>query len=142
MKTTSSLFAVVALVALGLMSVGCDQGPKLVPIEGRVTLDGQPVTYGDIRVIPSSGRPAFGSLDEQGRFKLFTDEHEGCAVGTHIVTLNSAKSISETDIRRHAPAKYDSGVTSDVKLEVNEPNKDVVIELQGDGKRYPFDYRG
>lgn len=142
MKTNSSSLAAAAIVALALVFTGCNQGPKLVPIEGRVTLDGQPVAFGDIRVIPTSGRPAYATLDEQGHFKLFTDEQEGCALGNHIVTLNSARSISDTDIRRFAPAKYDAGHTSDARLDVTGPKKDVVIELKGDGQRYPMDYRG
>jgi hypothetical protein len=142
MNTHFSLLAATLLAACGLVATGCDQGPKLVPIEGRVTLDGQPLTYGDIRVIPSSGRPAYGSLDEQGRFKLFVDDQEGCPLGNHIVTINASKSITETEIRHYAPAKYESGVTSDLTLEVKGPNKDVHIELKGDGKRYPYDARG
>ena len=127
-----------ALAAVALLS-GCDQGPKLVPIEGQVTLDGQPVTYGYVRVIPTNGRTAFGQLDEQGRFKLMTDELEGCPVGIHIVEVGATKSLSETQHRQYAPKKYESGITTDLKLEVTEPRKDVIIELKGDGKTYPYD---
>ena len=140
-KISAPWFAAGLLAAIGLLSAGCNQSAKLVPVEGRVTLDGQPVTYGSIRFIPTSGRPAFANLDEQGRFKLFTDEHEGCPLGNHVVTLHSSKSVTETDIRHFAPSKYETGVTSDITLDVKGPNKDVVIELKGDGKRYPYDAR-
>lgn len=120
---------------------GCDQGPKLVPIEGQVTLDGEPLAYGYVRVIPATGRTAFGQLDEQGRFKLMTDDAEGCPVGSHVVEVGSTKAISETVQKRYAPSKYDSGITTDLKLEVKEPKKDVLIELKGDGKQYPFEFK-
>jgi len=70
-----------------------------------------------------------------------TDDAEGCPVGSHIVTVNSATSISETHQRRYAPEKYESGITSDLRIDVKEPKKDVVIQLKGDGKRYPYEFK-
>jgi hypothetical protein len=137
MKTCATVFVLAAVA----MITGCDQGPKLVPIEGQVTLDGEPLTYGYVRVIPSGGRPAFGELDEQGRFKLMTDDAEGCPVGSHIVEVGSTKAISETQQKRFAPPKYESGITTDLKIDVKEPKKDVRIELKGDGKKYPYEFR-
>lgn len=136
-KRCASVFMLAAVVLL----TGCNQGPKLVPIEGQVTLDGQPLAYGYVRVIPTAGRTAFGQLDEQGRFKLMTDDLEGCPVGIHTVEVGSTKALSETQQRRYAPVKYESGITTDLKLDVKEPRKDVVIELKGDGKKYPYDFR-
>lgn len=131
-----------AVVITSLMATaGCDQGPKLVPVEGQVTLDGKPVEFGFIQVIPDSGRAANGELDAQGRFKLSTDGQEGCLLGTHIVTISSQKAISDTVVRRYAPEKYDNGINSDLKLTVDGPKKDVVIDLKSDGKTYPFDKR-
>jgi hypothetical protein len=138
-STFKACAAAVVLAAMALLT-GCDQGPKLVPIEGQVTLDGQPLAYGYVRVIPAAGRTAFGQLDEQGRFKLMTDDFEGCPVGSHTVEVGSTKAISETQQRRYAPQKYESGITTDLKLEVKEPRKDVLIELKGDGKKYPFEF--
>ncbi len=137
LKTCATVF-VLAAVAL---TTGCDLGPKLVPIEGQVTLDGEPLAYGYVRVIPNAGRPAFGEIDEQGRFKLMTDDAEGCPVGSHIVEVGSTKAISETEQRRYAPAKYESGITTDLKIDVKEPKKDVRIELKGDGKKYPYEFK-
>jgi hypothetical protein len=141
---TTSAFRIgataLALVTAALLT-GCDQGPKLVPIEGQVTLDGQPLTYGYVRVIPANGRPAFGQLDDQGRFKLMTDDEEGCPVGNHVVEVGSTKAISELEQRRYAPTKYESGITTDLKIDVKEPRKDVVIELKGDGKTYPYVFK-
>jgi len=144
MKTTCtrlSFVATLVVAAFGLLTTGCSGGAKLVPIEGQVTLDGQPLTFGYVRVIPAEGRTAFANLDQQGRFKLMTDDLEGCPVGTHTVTVGSAQGISETHQRRYAPEKYESGITSDLKLEVKEPKKDVVIELKGDGKKYPYEFK-
>ena len=132
------------LLAIALGITGCNQGPKLVPIEGQVLLDGQPLAWGAVMVIPHSGESAYGRLDAQGRFKLSMtiDDREGCPVGTqHIVTVNSANAISETHQRRYAPEKYETGITSDLRIDVKEPKKDVVIELKGDGKRYPYEFK-
>lgn len=133
----------VCLVAFSSLVVasGCDQGPKLVPIEGTVKLDGKPLEFGFIQVIPADGRVAYGQLDGQGHFKLETDDKEGCLLGTHTVAISSQKAISDTVVRRFAPKKYDNGITSDVKLTVDAPKKDVVIDLKSDGKTYPHEQR-
>lgn len=143
MSTSKQISVATALIfaAIGMIQSGCNSGPKLVPIEGQVTLDGHPLAYGNIRVIPASGRTAYSKLDSQGRFKLMTDELEGCPVGTHSVTIGSCEGISETHQRRYAPEKYESGITTDLKIDVKEPKKDVVIELKGDGKRYPYEFK-
>jgi hypothetical protein len=135
-KTSTAIL----LAALAIFT-GCNQGPKLVPVEGQVKLDGQPLTFGSVMVIPNTGRAAYGRLDEQGHFKLMVDDEEGCPLGSHIVTVNSATSISETHQRRYAPEKYETGITSDLRIDVKEPKKDVVIELKGDGKPYPYEFK-
>ncbi|WP_425617705.1 hypothetical protein NA78x_001388 [Anatilimnocola sp. NA78] len=133
---------ILGCLSLAVVAVtGCDTGPKLFPVEGQVTLDGKPLEYGAIRVIPGAGRTASSDLDAQGRFKLMMDDKEGCPPGTHIVTIASQKAINENLVRRYAPAKYDNGINSDLKITVDGPKKDVVIELKGDGKSYPIDGR-
>lgn len=99
----TAIFAISCVLFAALAVTGCDTGPKLVPIEGQVTLDGKPLEFGSIRVIPDAGRTAYSDLDAQGRFKLMTDDKEGCPTGTHIVTIGSQKAISETVVRRYAP---------------------------------------
>lgn len=137
----SRLSIVTGFLVLSLSFSGCETGPKLVPVEGQVTLDGKPLEFGSIQVIPVTGRPAFSELDSQGRFKLWTDDKEGCATGTHIVAIASLQFINDNLTKRHAPQKYDNGITSDMKITVDAPTKDAVIALKSDGKAYPLNTR-
>ena len=70
--------------------VGCGDsgGPKLVPVVGKVMVDGQPLTAGDGVNASISYRPERGSantqepageIDETGTYRLFTNGKEGRA---------------------------------------------------------------
>ncbi|WP_254511648.1 DUF4198 domain-containing protein [Anatilimnocola floriformis] len=139
-----SKIALTLLFASLLVCTGCEQGSKIVPVEGQVLLDGQPLAWGSVMVVPTAGESAFGRLDAQGRFKLCMtiDGRDGCPVGTgHIVAVNSAEAISETHHRRYAPEIYDKPQNSPLKVDIKEPKKDWIIELKGDGKKYPYEFK-
>lgn len=65
------------LTVLGstLLLVGCGRsGPHTIPISGRVTYQGKPVSTGEVRYVPQDGsaRQARGTLDSNGEFRLTT----------------------------------------------------------------------
>jgi hypothetical protein len=62
----------IALLALAL-AAGCNRGPELAPVEGRVTLEGQPVKKMIINFTPAgdtAGNGAMACTDDDGRFTL------------------------------------------------------------------------
>lgn len=122
---------------LALMALGCDRGPELIPVSGQVLIDGKPLTYGAIRLVPATGRPAYSDLDSDGRFKLVTDEVEGVAQGTHTVEIAAVEPISEYQNKYHAPEKYGSAATSGLSVTITEPTDDLKIELTWGGQRPP-----
>lgn len=81
--------------ALLVTVVGCS-GSKYVPVSGIVSLDGKP--YGKAAVSfqpigtsenPNPGRGSSAYTDENGRFVLFSDEHDGAVVGKHRVRITT-----------------------------------------------------
>jgi len=90
------LFLAAAGCAFG--AAGCQS--EVVPVSGRVTLDGKPlakavVTFQPIGTGPSAETTATGSVgrtDSEGRFvlRLVSPERYGAAVGGHVVTINRA----------------------------------------------------
>ena len=77
-----------ALVWAGLSLVGCDVSPRPVPVTGLVTYGGMPVAGAQVMFTPATGRPAEGTTDEQGKFKLTTTESgDGALPGAHQVTI-------------------------------------------------------
>jgi hypothetical protein len=83
------------LLAIGLAGVllsGCDSGPRLAPVQGRVTYDGKPVTAGKIMFYPEHGRPSLGSIAENGTYTLTNNvSGDGALIGEHKVTIESTK---------------------------------------------------
>jgi hypothetical protein len=77
---------VLALLVLAVAS-GCGSGgPQIVPVEGTVTHNGEPVSDLRIYFAPTEGRPSWAVSDSSGHFVLDYDpEHKGAKVGTHKV---------------------------------------------------------
>jgi len=99
---------VMTAIFVGLCG-GCGRSPyELAPVEGKVTVDGTPLTNARVMFAPiaagenrNSGKPAFGTLGADGHFVLATyDENDGAVVGEHWVTL-----ISTADTASAQPAK-------------------------------------
>src|SRR5262245_8788372 len=133
------LAAGAALAAVFLALAGCGGGgPKIVPVSGTVTIDGQPLTYGHIQVIPDGWRPASGRLDGTGRFTLTTTTpNDGCAVGTHPVAVLAGESLTPETMKWHAPQKYADIKTSNLTVTITGPTDDLKIELKSDGSMKP-----
>jgi hypothetical protein len=129
------LFLGIALCSVMLLVAGCGDGrPKRVPVSGRVTIDGQPLEYGFVQVMPKGNRPASGPLDSQGRFSLTTfDEKDGCVLGKHPVAVIPNKSLNATTMKWFAPKKYNDPATSGLQLEVTGPRDDVEFKLTWEG---------
>ena len=67
----SSLLHLLLLISLLALLPGCSRGPKLYPVRGEVTIDGQPVPEGNILLIPTDGKtgPEPGWIRE-GKYDL------------------------------------------------------------------------
>ena len=137
MYVTSQRFALV-LALCGLM-VGCnDRDVDLVPVSGRVLIDGQPVPYGTLTVRPSGYRPAYGKLDENGHFELMThDPGDGCVLGKHKVTINAMEMLPNHTQKWYAPKKYSRPGKSNITIDITEETLELEINLTWDGGK-PF----
>ena len=127
-----------ALAAAFLALAGCEGGPKIVPVSGTVTIDGQPLTYGHVQVIPTGWRPASGRIGGDGRFTLTTTTSgDGCAVGTHPVAILAGESLTPETMKWHAPQKYADVSTSNLMVTISGPTDDLKIELKSEGGSKP-----
>ncbi len=97
-------------------------------------IDGKPLGYGFIRLIPRDARAATAQLDTNGRFTLKTFEPgDGAVLGTHPVKICAAEPISARKWRWHAPKKYANAKTSGLTATITGPTDSLVIELTWDG---------
>src|SRR5262245_46855356 len=96
--------AVIGIVVIA----GCQKPhPELVPVSGQVTIDGKPVTRGQITVLPEGHRASIGKLDDEGRFTLSCFKAgDGAPTGTHIATVTAVEPVDEHTNRWYAPKKY------------------------------------
>lgn len=85
-------------VVTGLMAVGCDRGPKIVPVTGKVTLDGKPMPFKSVYFFPdrsaaTEGNGAGGYTDADSNYYLMsnaggaTSDKRGAQPGTYRVTV-------------------------------------------------------
>jgi hypothetical protein len=132
-------FVWLAVAALAVICTGCDDRPYRVPVSGQVLIDGQPLEYGFIQIIPENARPAYAELDSEGRFTLTSwDEGDGVVPGEHIVRVSSNKPLSATTQRWYAPHQYNEIPTNDeeraqaAKVKIDESMSDLIIELTWD----------
>ncbi len=124
-------------LALGLLS-GCggSDGP-IGTVSGKVTLDGEPVTAGEIGFISDEGFSAVAEIGSDGSFALF----ENMPVGKYTVTV-SPPAITEAPgeegdtaelASTNVPEGYMDEGTSDISKDVTEGENTMTIELKAAG---------
>jgi len=102
-----------ALLAIAIFALpGCsDSEYKIAPVEGTVTYQGNKLTFGKLYFRPvksgdkgeGPGRPAFGTIDAQGAYRLSTySEHDGAIVGKHNIQFFMKAEDEETRKRKAA----------------------------------------
>src|SRR6267142_1970872 len=98
-------FGLVCLAVCGCaVLVGCGRKSNVVPVSGRVTVDGQPLANVAINFGPLTGGldgayAAYGKTDGEGRYtlKLVDNGRRGAMVGKNRVTLNESGLGGESD---------------------------------------------
>jgi len=121
-----------------LLAAGCGGGadlPDRAKVEGLVTLDGKPLETGTVIFEPdaskgTTGPPAYGQIDPQGRYELRTDRTaasaDGAVIGFHRIRIQARQDVEPGELARSlVPARYDdakrSGLVAEVKPgQVNE----------------------
>jgi hypothetical protein len=93
-------------VLLGILVLaslaGCGQrGPAVEFVEGRITLDGEPLSDASVGFSPAvaGGLAAYGRTDTTGTYRLTTSQggakHGGAPVGNYVVTVRKYKSRTD-----------------------------------------------
>ena len=81
--------ALCAACLVGLLAqAGCGRRPTLVPVSGRVTLDGKPLEFGSVMIQPTGGPAARGTVRPDGGFTVGTfAPGDGAIVGPATVRV-------------------------------------------------------
>jgi hypothetical protein len=126
--------AVLAALA-GLWMAGCggSEGPSTIPVSGKVTLNGEPLTSGEVAFVPKEGdgtrRPGIGRIEEDGTFVLMSHSKEGVEPGDYKVVVYPVASDDGGEKKDAAtispiPEKYRKTETTDLEATVDASTKD------------------
>ena len=105
---------VCASLAIALLTSGCRRGPKLSPVTGTVTLDGEPLANAQVEFQPTQrAAPSYGTTDALGQYELrYTKDKLGAVVGGHVVRITTQTTVvdpetgEESQIPQRVPEKY------------------------------------
>lgn len=130
--------AVLAIILSAISLAGCDRGPKLYKVSGKVLIDGQPLERGFVEVIPTDFRAATGEIGPGGVFTLTTFvDKDGVVAGTHTVTVLANESKGPSALHWYAPKKYSDPVSSGLTLDIQSDTDSADIILSWEGGK-PF----
>lgn len=126
------------VVLLGVcFAPGCGNKVSLTPVSGKVTVDGTPITAGQVSLIPDVLNPnderakgqtvaptaglSSGTINSDGTYKIFTAGKEGAPLGKYKV--NVTPSMMPSGDPKAAPAsgfnrKFSDPQNSPLRIEV------------------------
>lgn len=113
-RSLQSVIGAGAALSLALISVawtGCGSGTATAPVSGTVSIEGHPMTGGNITFAPigsgtNAGRPATGQVQSDGTFVLGTyAKQDGAVVGKHRVLYSPPAGEHDQDGGEHDEKK-------------------------------------
>ncbi|HWL08692.1 MAG TPA: hypothetical protein VNQ76_09815 [Planctomicrobium sp.] len=124
----SALLMMIVTILPGCGGTPSDR-PNLAPVQGVVTLDGNPVEGAIVTFLPEKGRPSSGVSGKDGHYQLnYIREIMGAALGHHQVQITTVdRSEGAAPFKELFPAKYNSKteLTADVVSGKNTINFDL-----------------
>ncbi len=120
-------------ILLGVFCAGCGgDGLILIPVEGTVSFQNQPLTTGSVALVPdlAKGNKSLhhptGVIDAQGAYKIFTSGRAGAPAGHYRVIVHATESTDDPRLahpgmpRSLIPTKYSQAKLTPLELEVRE----------------------
>lgn len=147
---TSFALNLILLSGLFMTSSGCSEPgtATVVPVKGKVLLDGEPLKFGSVTLQPMRGQPARGDIGPDGEFALSTySPGDGAPIGRHTVKVtcyNSQDPAAKKDAALGAtgmlgesliPDRYTRFDSSGLEISILAGSSTpYVIELESDAK--------
>jgi hypothetical protein len=118
---------VFAICLVSLCAGGCSSRPKdfpkLAPVTGTVTMDGQPLARAVVTFLSEKGVAASGATDANGRYTLlYRGSADGASPGRNTVTVTTVPDDPNMGVvKERIPAAYNtqSTLTADVVAGTN-----------------------
>ncbi len=135
MNLLRTLLTGTTILSTTMFLTGCGGGasdqPKIAPVAGVVTMDGEPLAGASVQFFSENGRPSAGVTNADGRYELvYIENQKGAVLGNHVVrisTQNDEEDPLGMQGTETVPAKYNSKstLTATVVEGANEFNFDL-----------------
>ena len=75
---------------LAIAAIGCQRGPELAEVTGRVALDNTPLANVRVTFTPLDGPQSFATTGADGRYELiYSGGRKGAVIGSHKVSVET-----------------------------------------------------
>lgn len=136
--------ATTTLLTAGIAGLsGCSEAPKsnLVPVEGRVTLDGKPLTSGSVSLRPESkgtwDQPTGPIAGEDGHYTIYTNGQRGAPPGAYRVVIFATESGKTSSGAAHPgmpksviPKRYNDPQSTPLRVQVGASSGPAAFDLE------------
>jgi hypothetical protein len=103
MQSHSQLFLTIisSILLTSLVPLGCDSGPQMGTVRGKVTFKGQPVKEGTVTLLNvTEGGAAEANINPDGTYAVAN----GVALGEYVVEIKPLMEMKDTDPGKSPPA--------------------------------------
>jgi hypothetical protein len=131
------------LIALSMTFAGCSSKPKelLVPVRGKITLDGQPLPRGSVTLrVEQPGQTwhqPTGTIETPGQYVVYTNGRSGAPPGSYRVVVFATEALKNADGAAHPglpqsiiPARYNQPDATPLRLTVSERPSSTGYDLE------------
>ncbi len=97
------------LLAFCVVATGCAKKKTFVPVEGTLTLNGEPVEGATVCFVPVDGNvgaAAAGTTDASGHFTVTTGSDAGCVPADYKVTVYKIETSGDSILTAKAANKF------------------------------------
>ena len=134
----SKLFAILAILSLvSVVAIGCDKGPKKVPITGTVMVGDELVETGSITFDPADGQgPSDGARILNGKFEaeVTTGEKRVKAYGSKVVGQVEMDPVLNPGVMSNKYEDFPAKVfQEEITVKIEKKNQVVEIKYSGNG---------
>lgn len=117
------------LLSVVLGGCGGDNRPKLVPVAGRISLDGKPLSSGSVTLRPESAQGGWeqptGIIEADGKYVVYTQGRAGAPPGKYRVVIFATGPTKSADGAAHPglpvsliPAMYNDPAQTPLQIDV------------------------